>query len=59
LPSGRVKLNSAADQEIVQSRPDPDAPNTWFGSVKDDTPMQGVGYEITVLCADLGTPHTA
>lgn len=58
LLGGGIKLNDAANQEIVQSRPDPGTPNSWFGSVKDDSSGQGAGFEITLLCGDLGTPHT-
>ncbi len=56
LLSGGGKLNDADKQEIVQSKPL--STLEWFVSVKDDTTGQGVGFEITVLCADLGAPHT-
>ena len=60
LLSGGVKLHDPTKQEVVESRPvDTTAPNQWFGSVKDNTPTAtGAGFEVFVLCADLGTPHT-
>jgi len=55
LLSGGGKLNDADKQEIVQDKPL--STIEWFVSVKDETTSQGVGFEITVLCGDLGTPH--
>src|SRR5215210_4985151 len=56
LLSGGVKLNDPPDQKIGESRPVD--PVTWAVTVRDDNATTGAGFDITVLCADLGEPHT-
>lgn len=61
LLSGGVKLNTADHQQVVESRPmipDPGGPKVWFGSVRDTAAPSGTGYEITILCGDLGASRT-
>jgi hypothetical protein len=58
LLSGGVKLNDVNNQEVVWSRPDPEGTG-WQAQILDNTPdAEGVRFEITLLCADLGTADT-
>jgi hypothetical protein len=57
LLSGGAKLNNISTQTTVQSYPLDN--HTWFAQIKDNTASStGAGFDIIILCADLGTPHT-